>query len=306
MHAHQLTVILQGPVSHPEANWVAAANSIKQVLPYAKLIAVQWENDYELVNADTQLLLKDPGSNTSPDGYVSNLWRQVYAMQSALRIAESTYVMKMRPDFIVDEFSDFFDTKTLAKRIRTLNVYTFDPRVRERLFWVSDMIQLGTREEMTKYWNISKELAQGQLTSKPRPYFMYELGASDMVKSSEQILTEAYIESCGKSIFRDLHGRTVASRTNFRTAIFAMTEVFDIVDWRESGLLLPNRFQLTNKSLWLNSTSSLQCYPLARIAHFTNKERLVNVVSGFLRFISPGLWRRIRKKYLVSKGAINS
>ena len=70
-----MTVIVQGPVNHPEANWDRCIDSIHRNIPHAKVLAVQWLGDSRAVNAP-RLLLEDPGTSISENGYVSNLWRR--------------------------------------------------------------------------------------------------------------------------------------------------------------------------------------------------------------------------------------
>ena len=94
MNLDHITVLLQGPVSHPEAKWHESISSIREFLPGARIIAIQWDQD--LLPVDTEILtLNDPGPQSSSEGYSSNLWRQVHAMQSALTRVSSPFVLKM-------------------------------------------------------------------------------------------------------------------------------------------------------------------------------------------------------------------
>ena len=305
MSSGGITVLLQGPASHPEAKWHKSIDSIREAIPNARIIAVQWGNDCLSVDVET-LTLKDPGPKTSSEGYSSNLWRQAYAIQSALNTVSTTFVLKMRPDFLITRESKFIQTDSLQDRIRTLNVYTFDPTKRERFFWISDMIQLASTEKMTQFWDISEFETEIQFSKTTRPYWKYELGASDFTKSSEQILTENYLESLNLDISRDLLGRTIPNRKNYRLALKCLTEDFDVVHWKDSGFILPKRFQITSSSLWLNTEIGKTPFVLARMNHLINQERLINFCSGALRRLNPKIWRRIRKAYLIRKGAISA
>jgi len=272
-------------------------------LPGARIIAVQWDHEPLTVDAET-LRLKDPGPQSSLEGYSSNLWRQAYAIQSALKSVSSTFVLKMRPDFLMTRRGSFAETNSLQERIRTLNVYTFNPTKRERLFWVSDMIQLGSTERMKQFWDVTEDETKTQFSRMPRPYWKYELGASDFTRSSEQLLTEKYLESLNWNLSRDALGRTIPNRENYRLALKCLGVAFDVVHWRDSGLTVPSRFQINDTSLWLNSEIKDIAFGYARINHLLNKERLINLCSGALRELNPSLWRKIRRTYLINKGAI--
>jgi hypothetical protein len=303
MSSNQITVLLQGPVHHPETKWHESISSIREFLPGARIIAVQWDHEPLAVDAET-FRLKDPGPQSSSEGYSSNLWRQAYATQSALKSVSSTFVLKLRPDFLMTRRGRFTETDTLQERIRTLNVYTFNPIKRERLFWVSDMIQLGSTERLKQFWNVTEAETQTQFSRMPRPYWKYELGASDFTKSSEQLLTEKYLESLNWNLRRDALGRTIPNRENYQLALKCLGLVFDVVHWRDSGLTVPSRFQINDASLWLNSEEKDIAFVYARMNHFLNKERLINLFSGALRELNPSVWRRIRRAYLINKGAI--
>ena len=303
MNLDQITILLQGPVSHPEAKWHASISSIREFLPGTRIIAVQWEQDCLPVDTET-LILKDPGPQSGSEGYSSNLWRQVYAIQSALMKVSSPFVLKMRPDFLIAKRGKFIETNSLQDRIRTLNVYTFDPTKRERFFWVSDMIQLGSTERMMQFWDVTEHETRAQFSKTTRPYWKYELGASDFTKSSEQLLTEKYLESLNWNFSRDSLGRTTPNRENYNLALKCLGEVFDVVHWRDSGFTVPSRFHIDDASLWLNSEEKELAFVLARMNHLLNKERLINFCSGALRRLNPALWRLIRRVYLIKKGAI--
>jgi len=303
MNLDHITVLLQGPVHHPDAKWHESISSIREFLPGARIIAVQWDHKHLTVDAEI-LKLRDPGPQSSLEGYSSNLWRQAYSIQSALRRVSSAFVLKMRPDFLMTRGGIFTETNSLQNRIRTLNVYTFDPTKRERLFWVSDMIQLGSTERMKQFWNVTEDETQTLFSRMPRPYWKYELGASDFTKSSEQLLTEKYLKSLNWNLSRDSRGRTIANKENYRLALKCLGLVFDVVHWRDSGLTVPSRFQINDASLWLNSEIKDIEFVSARMNHLLNKERLINLCSGALRELNPSVWRRIRRAYLINKGAI--
>ena len=210
----------------------------------------------------------------------------------------------MRPDFFITKPRQFTDPSNLGNLIRTLNVWTFDPASRERFFWISDLIQLARKEVLRSYWSISNVEVETQLAAKRAPFWKYELGASDMSMSSEQLLTKSFLVRAGHVVELEKYGRIKPSRHNFDLAQHALSRYFEIAHWNDSGLFVPNRFRLMNSFLVLNAPLRSGGFFCARLRHFLNREHALNFVSGLLRAASTPIWRKVRHRYLVQKGAI--
>lgn len=148
-----ITVVVQGPVTHPEVDWINCIQSIHKHLPNAKIISVMWDTDrHKEVKPD--VVLRDPGP-TEFNGYTSNLRRQVLAISSGLSEVETTFTLKMRPDFAL--VSDAFCEGEVDWKkgvVRTLNVYSLNPEKSAHYFWLSDLVQFGLTADLQDYWNL--------------------------------------------------------------------------------------------------------------------------------------------------------
>lgn len=148
-----VTVLVQGPATHPEVDWENCIKSILKYLPNAQIKTVMWDTDrYSEVQPD--VVLCDPG-RTEFNGCTSTRRRQVLAIVSGLSEVMTKFTLKMRPDFAL--VSDSFCKKAVDWKngvVRTLNVYSLDPEKSAHYFWLSDLVQFGLTSDLQNYWNL--------------------------------------------------------------------------------------------------------------------------------------------------------
>lgn len=294
-----ITVLVQGPVTHPEVDWINCIQSIHKHLPNAKIISVMWDTDrHKEVKPD--VVLRDPGP-TEYNGYTSNLRRQALAISRGLSEVKTTFTLKLRPDFalVSDSFCEgAADWKKGV--VRTLNVYSLNPEKSAHYFWLSDLVQFGLTADLQDYWNLeASPLSQFKIDKQSRvSNLLSPWGGSSIAKSPEQVIASSWLQSKGYKILEWQDGSIRQNRRNYETNLRALSDHFDVVPWFESGLKVPKRFQLTSTDLITRKSKRQTPYILSMMLRWRSWDYLLSRVSGLLMFFSPILHSRVRAMWI--------
>jgi len=174
-----ITVIVHGPVldqaapGAPQGMTLAAVQSVRKILPGAKVVISTWAGSAaEGLGADQVVYSEDPGCLPyAPKERPNNVNRQIVAMRAGLGLADSRFVLKLRSDTIlvsdgmIRQWGRFQvrnpHLRVFEQRVITSAFLTYHPRVCFQggrftpfLFHVNDMIQFGLAEDMRKLWVI--------------------------------------------------------------------------------------------------------------------------------------------------------
>ena len=175
----EITVIIHGPIlkdaisSAPQGMTLAAVQSVKKVIPGARVLISTWAgSEAESLGADQVVYSADPGCLPyGKKARANNVNRQIIAMSSGLDLVKTKWVLKLRSDTILTSDSMFKRWGQYRERNRYLRVFkeriitsallTYHPRTCFQggrftpfLFHVNDMIQFGLAEDMRKLWCI--------------------------------------------------------------------------------------------------------------------------------------------------------
>lgn len=182
LHNHgyeHISVIVHGPVLKdknsfsPEGITAAVIQSVRRVLPGAKVILSTWiGEEANCIKVDKKVHSIDPGALPYGVGYrLNNVNRQIVAMRAGLNLVETNWTLKLRSDTIltsdqmVKHWECFPDRspfcKIFEKRVVTSAILTYDARLAIKdklftpfLFHVNDMIQFGLTKDIKKLWSI--------------------------------------------------------------------------------------------------------------------------------------------------------
>ncbi len=171
INSNKITVVVQGSVNKDYI--FNCLESIKKILPSAKIILSTWENEdipFELQQCVSKILYnKDPGfktRNCNPDGKPNNVNRQIVSTINGLKEVETEYALKIRTDFILksDKFIRYFDKyqkfdekcKIFKKRIICAMFGTRKPEAQHYNlpFHVADFFYFGLTSDLINLFDI--------------------------------------------------------------------------------------------------------------------------------------------------------
>jgi len=173
----EITVIIHGPILSevaplaPYGMTKAAVESVKQILPGAKIVISTWKNySADHLDADEVVYSDDPGGLPyGPNNRLNNVNRQIVAMIAGLQKIKTNWSLKLRSDTILTSDSMIrhwvvFTARSplirvFNQRIVTSAILSYDPRptfnrklFHPYLFHVNDMIQFGLTSDMKTLW----------------------------------------------------------------------------------------------------------------------------------------------------------
>lgn len=179
MRFQDITVIVHGPVldqaapGAPQGMTLAAVQSVRKILPGAKVVISTWVGSAaEALGADQVVYSEDPGCLPyAPKERPNNVNRQIVAMRAGLEVADSRFVLKLRSDTtlvsdgMMRQWGRFQvrnpHLRVFEQRVITSAFLTYHPRICFQggrftpfLFHVNDMIQFGLAADMRKLWMI--------------------------------------------------------------------------------------------------------------------------------------------------------
>lgn len=252
----EITVIIHGPIlkeaasSAPQGMTLAAVQSVKKVLPGAKILISTWAgSEAESLGANQVVYSVDPGcfpygNKTRPN----NVNRQIVAMSSGLELVKTKWALKLRSDTILTSDSMVRRwgqygvrnpyLKVFKERIITSALLTYNPRTCFQtgrftpfLFHVNDMIQFGLTEDMRKLWCIPL-MPPGDFN-----YFTEAQLAEKIDKISNRRVPEDYIWT---SVLSAFGYPTNDSWADFQPAMIPVSDLsivnnFHLLDHHEMG-----------------------------------------------------------------------
>jgi hypothetical protein len=250
-----------------------------------------WSGERAFDNCEN-IQIEDPGPEVSENGYVSNLKRQVLGVRAGLDRAERPYVLKLRPEIKVIDDSVLNLIEAYKDGIIVMDSISRAPWRAAQLFWISDLITLGSYRNVSDYWSIDAldvPRFQKKVTLFERIFSGYH--GADLVLNSEQILAISYLVRRGVRVSALRSGVPAPTYANYLTNLASLETYFHVIEDGEFGLEKPHRLSQPSVA---NSKppkiGSRWCW----LRRYLRTEFLLGLISSLLRHFSLPWWNRIR------------
>lgn len=290
-----ISFVIQGLATN--ATRLAIAN-IREIFPGAEIIVSTWVGcDTNDLDCDKLIENQDPGFFRDSRNRTNNINRQLVSTLNGIKLATREYVVKTRSDiyFIDNRFTvigehhpDFFNSP-----ITITNIFCRNPAIIPLLFHPSDVVQFGKVKDLLDFWD-SPTFKYGDLyypSPKNTSVFGNFMGFTNLKMVPEQALTLAWASRHGIAL--DLSSPCQTSPKLIRYSERILGNNFLLIDYRESGIIFPNRF--LNAGFSLRSVYSPALFSRLEYIH-TNKVHSCSrtLIIWFNQYISslfrPGWW----------------
>jgi hypothetical protein len=239
-----ISVVIQGPLLSGHMEGAARClDSVRSVLPGAEVIVSTWEGEDTGAIAPGIRVVRspDPGAFAVRGEPPYNLNRLQVSTGAGLQIASRRYCLKLRTDLALTDrrllVSAAPRAGCLFERPMTMsNLYIRDPEKFPLLFHFSDIAQFGLTRDLQAFWS-GGPFAAGEVLFPP------ERPGSEYIRARiypEQAVTLRWLQRCGVPIA--LRHAADMDRALLATWARVLACNVHIVDWRESGIVFPERF----------------------------------------------------------------
>ena len=230
---------------------LACIRSLRQNLPGAQLILSTWSHcDSSGLDPDILILNPEPASIYDCTGRVSNFHKQRISFAAGLACAQRKFVLKFRPDLILNDCTiiEAFDLDRkapfpflLTARVVLTNLFIPDPLRDPTFYHISDIVQFGLREDITRIWRNDVVDSVSLLGNRyPRRIIGNFSGYTDFRMLPEQALTIAWLTSDGIPVsIEHINDSSIRLMDEWLAILFSD---FEIVDARQAGIRFPDRF----------------------------------------------------------------
>lgn len=285
-----LSVVIQGPLYRgaPEGIERCLA-SIRAQCPGAEVIVSTWETEpWQGLDADRVVLSKDPGGFTSRS-YTNNVNRQARSTLAGLEVATRPLALKFRADHALAS------TRMLAlpaaregslfvRPVVAPTLFVRNPEKFPMLFHMTDLVQFGLTEDLYSFWD-GPEFARDYLVHETPVKGSHFMPRTTVKLVPEQALTLRWAQRAGLPVYL----RRADDITPELAEQWAdlLVRNFSLVDWQDSGVVFPRRFQGSSFSL----DTVLRAEELQRIAE---RGFDYEAIRRRLRYTGPltlGWWR---------------
>jgi hypothetical protein len=328
----QITVVIQGPLYRqlaPARGIDSCISSIRAHFPQAEIVVATWpEENVSGIDADTVLVLPDPGVLLDFNGNRHNTNRQTVSSLAGIKASTRPYILKMRSDHILTGngmavIGDYLTTvpeceRLLKTPITVSTLFIRDPVKVPLLFHLSDLIQFGAREDMASFW--SQDLKRQDEIFHKQPYknpIGNFVGFSAMRMSPEQSLMLGFMRTKGFDISLRHPGEISPALVSLSEKL--LSENFAVLDWGQCEVDFPERFRKTGYSLKTlykaaDLTTAGSLCPAGQKARYRqiwlnkyvfNYGRLawwIALASIMLTFVSPDLAKKARTVMRKARG----
>lgn len=245
MKGSDISFVVQGPLVLRDDLTKRALISIRREFPGAELILSTWKGQpHEGLDYDKLVLSDDPGPIIDANGELINFNRQLISTQAGLLAATLEYAVKFRADFLLA--NDHFCALPLQpctgyfhSKIRMTNLFVQNPLKMPFIFHLSDLVHFGRREDVTKFWSLPVYSREEALNlDADFPAWVYSGGSIQRMRA-EQALPLGFLKTQGIAIAMNHPNDFDLERYAFAETF--LTENFEVVDWRESGIVPPSR-----------------------------------------------------------------
>jgi len=319
-----ISVVIAGLVQRDLPSGDLSSNCIRSLrknLPGAELILSTWTHcDTAGLDVDILIQMPEPASILDCTGRVSNFHRQRIAVAAGLVRAQRKFVLKFRPDLIlenctiVEAFTTHFNEQRpslLSERVVITNLFIPNPLRDPTLYHLSDIVHFGFRRDLVRIWmNNVVDSVSPIGNHHPRRILGNFSGYTDFRMLPEQALTTAWLTAEGLVItLTHINDGSAKQLDDWLTILFSN---FKIVEAHESGIRFPERF-FANTLVRHNMREGLSEVPLyisqagrhkalRHFTHFANKYIICWFNRNYLRSIahvvaislSSGLINRIK------------
>jgi hypothetical protein len=295
--------------------------SLRKNLPGAELILSTWTH-CDTVGLDVDILIQipEPAPILDCTGRESNFHRQRIAVAAGLMRAQRKFVLKFRPDLIlenctiVEAFTPHSNEQRpslLSERVVITNLFIPNPLRDPTLYHLSDIVHFGFRRDIVRIWTNNVAASVSPIGNhRPRRIIGNFSGYTYFRMLPEQALTTAWLTAEGLPItLTHINDGSAKQLEDWLTILFSN---FRIVDAHESGIRFPERF-FANTLTRHNVTEGLSEVPLyvsqagrhKALRHFThfankyltcwfNRNYLRSVAHVIVISLSSGLINRIK------------
>jgi len=216
---------------------------VRSLLPGAEVIVSTWEGEDASAIALPALVEKspDPGGFVLAEGYPINLNRLQRSTLAGLRRAGRKYSLKLRSDLALTDRRFLVSAPApegcLFERPMTMtNLYLRDPEKFTLLFHFSDIAQFGLTRDLLSFWE-GEPFAEDELLFPPE----VPGGARSRLKLfPEQAVTLRWLARHGVDV--RLAEPAQVDRPLLGLWARVLSENIHLVDWRNSGIVYPERF----------------------------------------------------------------
>jgi len=288
-----ISVVIQGPLLLGQAEGVERClDSVRAVLPEAEVIISTWQGDDASAVAAGALVVQspDPGCYVLASGLPINLNRLQRSTLAGLRRAGRRYSLKLRSDLALTDRRFLVAApapeECLFERPMTMtNLYLRDPEKFTLLFHFSDIAQFGLTRDLLSFW-------EGELFAEDELLFPPDApgGPRSRLKLyPEQAATLRWLARHGIDV--RLVDPAQVDRQLLALWAKVLAQNVHLVDWRESGIVFPERFAtdpssfatLLTEEKFASLASRGFDYRRARFNAFI-LDRLLH--GGFARFVA--------------------
>lgn len=306
-----ISVIIQGLTHYVEGDenclFYRCVNSIKKYLPNAEIVVSTWVGqkcDESIVNH--VLYNKEPPSFLTLHDKTWNYNKMVVSTFQGICSCTKKYVLKFRADLFLKGVNFFKIYKNqnndneLEKYIlneRSINVTNLYMRKPTSyaclLFHISDVVQFGSKEDMTRLWDRKILKYEDAMFSKKKIWmcFFYPYMSNEKLVP-EQTLMVGWLNRNNFSIKMKFPG--FVNFYYFKISELLISLNFHTYDWQDSDIVFPNRF-IDNikdlKSTLYTSHYINEVFNRSKEDKFFEKKYIsVLWVRYFSRFFSISIW----------------
>ena len=163
-----ISVVVQGPIDAQCTS--LCLQNIRKFFPGSEIILSTWKgSEVEGLDFDVLVFSDDPGEQKiivydAKTKYAGNLSRQLCSTQSGLKLANRSYILKIRSDLVINDgdFLQYYNMycdyeekyRVFDSRILITNYYTRHSYRSHYLFHPSDWIAFGSREDIKLLYDI--------------------------------------------------------------------------------------------------------------------------------------------------------
>lgn len=244
-----ISVVIQGPLFSDSAEGLGrCVASIHAHLPGAEVVVSTWDTeDLQRVPAGCVLVVsEDPGPIIQSDGVRNNVNRQIVSTVAGIRAASRPWVLKMRADHALASPAMCAvpaPARLLDRRIRVTELYTRAPERIPMAFFLSDLVQFGSREDLLRFWD-GDQVHPTMLAKSDVPWFVPRIGGA---MTPEQALVLRWLEKTGTRL--RLRWPHQINRYILNTWSRVLAENFDVVSRSSAGIVYPARFRADDPAL---------------------------------------------------------